>query len=205
MRPSRSLALIGLPLIYLWMVSSLAAATADCVDCITTDGATGAQITLANATSLTSTIRQIDERATAIGCNFIKTNRNFSQLETGLQLAGYTPEEFFHNGTCELTVTSTHRDELRPLKFAIADPSSNRAMVETFLRHLDGLGDRELVKDILNHTDNGMTTLDYLDYLYHEGFSRNQSAQRNLDALRREFCRRGGEYRSRNASCSTSA
>ena len=206
MRPSRSLALIGLPLIYLWMVSSLAAATADCVDCITPTGATGAQITLANATTLTSTVREIDTRATTLGCALINTNKDFSTIQNGLKLAGYTPVEFFQNATCSLTRTSTYREELRPLKFAIADPSSRRVMVEAFLRHLDSLGDRNLIKDVLNHRDdNGMTTLDYLDYIYHESFSRNSAAQRDLNALRREFCRRGGEYRSRNVSCSTSA
>ena len=33
-------------------------------------------------------VTTIDERATALGCNFIKTNRNLKQLQTGLKLAG---------------------------------------------------------------------------------------------------------------------
>jgi hypothetical protein len=187
------------------MVSTLAATTVDCIDCVTTSGATGNQITLANARSLSSTVVEIDERATQLGCSMIRTNRDYSMLENGLRMAGYTTEEFFQNATCELNVTTSRIDHLKPLKYALAEPSARRQMILSLLRHLDGLGDRQLVREVLNHVDNGMTTLDYLDYLYTDSFSGDSSARRDLDYLRTEFCRRGGEYRSRNKSCSTSA
>jgi hypothetical protein len=186
------------------MVSSIAANTADCVDCrVDTDPSV--RPTTGNSRELASLTTEIDRRATHLGCTAITTNRNFEVIQIGLNRAGTSPEEFFSYAKCENNWGTENNElpEITPYQLALIDPSSRLQMLLELFEYFDNnVEDKSILRAILNHRDErGRTMLDFLEFLYENKYKNDHDSRAYLDRLRNEMCRRGGRHSEPQENC----
>ncbi len=201
MKLSRSLTIILLPLIYLWMVSVFSATTVDCVDC-SNGGTPGITPTTGNSIQLASLVTSITERDRRFGCNFIRGNSEFDLIRDRVSVS---PEEFFASARCDNEWAEEYREvpQITPIQLSLLNPPGRMEIILDLLEYFDrNVSDPTIVVAILNQRDSkNRTMLDFLEVMKNERYEGNESAQRALRRLRNEMCARGGTHSRRQSDC----